>query len=128
MASLLQRSDDAGMGSVVVVDLGDFFLVCWRVMMDRDTVVRLARESGFFIRSLNSIDGDEIFSQPLGPMITDELTRFATLVRNAALEEAAVKCEGLWHEEVTAAVNGTQQPKYHDCIECSYAIRALKEQ
>ena len=32
-------------------------------------------------------------------------------------------CEDPWQEEATAAANGTQEPKYHDCIECAHAIR-----
>lgn len=38
-------------------------------------------------------------------------------------EECAKTCEALWQEEATAAANGTQEPKYHDCIECAHAIR-----
>lgn len=42
----------------------------------------------------------------------------------AAEREACAKvCEDLWQEEATAAANGTQEPKYHDCIECAHAIR-----
>ncbi len=41
----------------------------------------------------------------------------------AEREECAKTCEALWQEEATAAANGTQEPKYHDAIECGYAIR-----
>lgn len=49
----------------------------------------------------------------------------------AAIEEAikaereacAKACEALWQEEATAAANGNQNPRYHDCIECAHAIR-----
>ena len=41
----------------------------------------------------------------------------------AEREACASACEALWQEEATAAANGNQNPKYHDCIECAYAIR-----
>ena len=99
--------------------------------MDRDTVVRLANEVGArmgFVSSTFTKQEANPANLIYADFYAEELDSFATLFRNAVLEEAAVKCEGLWHEEVTAAVNGTQQPKYHDCIECSSAIRALKDQ
>lgn len=52
---------------------------------------------------------------------------FAREAWNAAISEereaCAKACEDLWQEEATAASNGTQEPKYHDCIECAHAIR-----
>ena len=55
------------------------------------------------------------------------LNAFAEAVARATAEEereaCAKTCEDLWQEEATAAVNGNQSPKYHDCIECAYAIR-----
>lgn len=39
-------------------------------------------------------------------------------------EACAKVCEALWKQEADAAANGTQEPKYHDAIECAYAIRA----
>lgn len=84
--------------------------------MDRDTVVRLARQAGFHTVLINSIDGDEVFADMNGsggPMVTDELARFATLIQNETLERAAKVCE-----ESGASKYG--------CF-CSDAIRALKE-
>jgi hypothetical protein len=37
--------------------------------------------------------------------------------------QCAKTCEALWDDEAQARVNGTQEPKYHDAIECAYAIR-----
>ena len=43
----------------------------------------------------------------------------------AAEREACAKlCDDLWKQEADAAANGTQKPKYHDAIECAYAIRS----
>lgn len=53
----------------------------------------------------------------------EQLSRFAALVAEAEREACAKTCEALWQEEATAAANGTQEPKYHDCIECAHAIR-----
>lgn len=41
----------------------------------------------------------------------------------AEREASAKTCEALWQEEATAAANGNQNPRYHDCIECAHAIR-----
>ena len=51
------------------------------------------------------------------------LLEFARKLVSTEREACAKTCEDLWQEEATAAVNGNQNPKYHDCIECAHAIR-----
>lgn len=46
--------------------------------MKRSDIIKLARYSGFEIRSRNAIDGDEVFVE--GVIITDELDQFASAV------------------------------------------------
>lgn len=56
----------------------------------------------------------------------ENLTALAEEIASMAAEEereaCAKTCEELWQEEATSAANGTQEPKYHDCIECAHAI------
>jgi len=57
-------------------------------------------------------------------VFAEALARAAWDAATTAEREACAKvCEHLWQEEAEAAVNGTQEPKYHDAIECAYAIR-----
>jgi hypothetical protein len=51
------------------------------------------------------------------------LEEFATRIEQLEREACAKVCDDLWQEEATAAANGDQNPKYHDCIECAHAIR-----
>jgi hypothetical protein len=67
--------------------------------MTRDQVIELAKQAG-------------INAHPGWPN-TAFLERFATLVRNSVLEEAAQKCESGWGN-----LSGD---------ECAQAIRAMKE-
>jgi hypothetical protein len=43
---------------------------------------------------------------------------------SAEREACAKVCEDLWKQEADDAASGTQDTKYHDAIECAYAIRA----
>ena len=66
------------------------------------------------------------WSKPTSPPSMEFVDGFLAGMKTgeAAEREACAKtCEALWQEEATAAVNGTQEPKYHDAIECAYAIR-----
>ena len=66
-------------------------------------IIELAREAGI----KQAVENPSL-------LMVHELTRFAALVRAAALEEAAQKCDDLWQDDGTA----------YDCRE---AIRAMKE-
>lgn len=55
--------------------------------MNQDQIIQWAREAGFVTGSVNGIDPDEVVTSV--QFITDELTRFASIVRSAALDEAA---------------------------------------
>ena len=73
------------------------------------SIIELAREAGMTIT--NSF-ADEMFIAVL--------TRFAALVRNEALEEAALVCE-------TNADRWPGTSKVYAAMECAAAIRALKD-
>lgn len=65
-----------------------------------------------------------VFTNGIAGVSTDQLVQFAELVRADEREACAKVCDDLWDEEAKAAANGTQEPRYHDAIECAYAIRA----
>lgn len=83
--------------------------------MTIDEIIKLAREAGLYL------DGENT-QQPFYVLSPSELERFASLVRNAALEEAAGVCEELdkeasWKEGRPASGR-----------ECAAAIQWMKEQ
>jgi hypothetical protein len=79
--------------------------------MEQDmNITDLARQAGFGIDEA-PIDQPYVI-QPLHGKIDDELTRFAALVGNQKLEEAAGRCEEMFS---------------YGPLEVAAAIRALKE-
>lgn len=75
-------------------------------------VIEIAREAGIEWQRNTTITG-KVRITTCGSQPVDKLERFAALVRAAALEEAAQKCDDLWQDDGTA----------YDCRE---AIRAMK--
>lgn len=86
--------------------------------MNRSTILKLAREAGgydgFTSPPTDWDNGDFVISP-------EELLKFATLVRNATLEEAAGVCDEL-DEEATC-----KEARLATGRECAAAIRAMKE-
>jgi len=76
--------------------------------MTTDEIIKLAREAGF-----TANDEQEVFLR----VFRAEIERFASLVRNATLEEAA--------EEADRWQTALHDPRY-EC-DCATAIRAMKE-
>lgn len=76
--------------------------------MNRDQIIQWANAVGFAIHAEEPYVG-------ITP-VTDRLERFASLVRSAALEEAAAVCDRLGVSEYPT-----------DCDDCASAIRALKD-
>jgi len=72
-------------------------------------VIAMAREAGFAMENSAAIQAAE---------------RFATLVRNAALEEAAQKCKQL---EIAIDGGGNAYYRPADARQCVAAIESLKE-
>ena len=96
--------------------------------MNQEQVLAWAREAGFSIKTVNSIDGDEVF---WFTNITDMLERFATLVAANKAEIAiaeAYRCgyeAGAAHErEACAKVCETDELCCKCGDECAAAIRA----
>lgn len=81
----------------------------------RNEILAAAKEAGFELQLFNSIDGDEVVSPTYGRIITDQLDRFSTLIANATLEKAAVKCDEYDNET---------HANYADM--CAIAIRSMK--
>lgn len=85
--------------------------------MNKDDIIRMAREAGMqfqggFVRIV------ECVTQP-------ELERFATIVRAAALEEAAKVCENMtleWEDQPYIA-----QAELATMMDCAAAIRARSQ-
>ena len=85
--------------------------------MNRDDVIRMARESGLLV--IGTADGSEaVYTWPQG--ITDELERFAALVAAAAKAEEREAAE----ERVTDLFADMETPYLPDIVA---AIRARKE-
>jgi len=85
--------------------------------MNRDDIIRMAREAGFIRVMQVYEDGSEIVT--VAPI--EELTRFAELVAAAEREVCAKVCEevmGAWTETNYNAA----------CGDCAAAIRARSEQ
>ena len=56
--------------------------------MTRDEVLEMARQAGFRVALINSIEGDEVIGQgDNGVIVTDELERFAALVADRTRQE-----------------------------------------
>ena len=93
--------------------------------MDRDTVVRLAREVGArmgFVSSTFTKQKANPANLIYAEFYAEELDRFATLVRNTALEEAA--CATILLDLHSGDFLKNSDPR----VTCADAIRALKEQ
>ena len=75
-------------------------------------IERLAREAGFVTEGM---------CFPRGQLA--DLQRFAALVRNEVLEEAAEACDGVYHQNIGPAHG---EVRYGIAV-CSSAIRALKD-
>ena len=89
--------------------------------MNRSTILELAREAGgydgFTSPPTDWDNGDFVISP-------EELLKFATLVRNATLEEAAERCNNMTLYGPVAEV----QQRYNQAYwHCAAAIRAMKE-
>ena len=96
------------------------------------SIIDLAKQSGLTVGT--NISGVTLVGSPSTPGIahitTEELERFAALVRAHALEEAAGVCENTLAQHYMKQVIPT-----HDealllaaCADCAAAIRQLKEQ
>jgi hypothetical protein len=95
----------------------------------REQVIEWAKQSGFGVRVLNSIDGDEALTECCGMRVTDELERLAALAYSAGrlkgLEEAKEVCYG----ERVADTGEESDSSYNAAIDhCAAAIDQLKEQ
>ena len=93
-----------------------FHQLTWRVEMTDDQIIERAREAGATHYSpppLRAVRGVS--------MTFEQLHAFARLVRNAALEDAAVKCE---------VTSGHFFATEYDWpyVACADAIRAMKEE
>lgn len=80
-------------------------------------IIKLARAAGFQVETDWAGRPSTLVIKDSGMYlrVADEIVRFATLVRNAALEEAAEEFEGLYTDQ--------QRPQ-----NIAAAIRAMKEQ
>lgn len=88
-----------------------------------DNVIELAHQAGGTCFDKDGSYGNYSAGSALFTPI--ELERFATLVRNAALEEAAVKCDELMAPE---EFNRTEKTVWDVAtLDCGAAIRNLKE-
>jgi hypothetical protein len=83
-------------------------------------IIELAREAGLYVGT--NLSGVQLVGSRyergllLVHLDIDELTRFAHLVRQQVLEEAAEICEGI-------AIDN----EWSDCVDAEKAIRALKD-
>ncbi|MCX7658963.1 MAG: hypothetical protein N2040_00205 [Caldimonas manganoxidans] len=85
-----------------------------------ELIIKLAREAGLG-ESLTHNGGEHrVWIE--GADWHDELTRFATLIRNEALEEAAGVCIE------TGSTKGSCDAAFDIADACAAAIRAMKEQ
>lgn len=84
--------------------------------MTRDELIIMAKDVGAYVTTADGggKEGERIF-------IFDDFELEQLVARVA--EECAKVCEDLWDQEAKAASSRTQEPKYHDTIECAYAIR-----
>ncbi len=92
------------------------------------SIIELAKQAGFGIDEIPGVSQRYVI-QPLHWKVDDELTRFAALVRAAALEEAAGVCD---REAKRAYQNdglddGYESGKSVAAKNCADAIRQLKE-
>lgn len=97
--------------------------------MTPDEIIEAARKAGF-----NASNGFSLLivrhSNGSWVDVSEELTRFAALVRNAALEEAAVVCEAVGQEANLAwrsAYLTLDQGIERGADDCADTIRKLKE-
>lgn len=76
--------------------------------MNREDIIRMAQEAGFYI------EHNEIYSMSTQSdhELTEPIERFAALVASAEREACAIVCDDLWEDDGTA----------YDCAE---AIRTL---
>ena len=93
--------------------------------MTQDEIIRMAREAGFSIKTINSIDGDEIF---WFTNITEMLERFAALVaanRDAWwIEQMQGKEDRVRADEREACAKVCEDKHDYMCSRAAAAIRA----
>ena len=82
-------------------------------------VIAMAREAGFSVKNFKPPVVTAQHSNGSWVSVGDELEKFATLVGNAKLEEAAKKCEAL----AVTACHDSNITRH----ECAQAIRAMKD-
>ena len=89
-------------------------------------IIELAREAGAYICT-SSMVPDSI---PEISFVPQKLERFATLIRAAALEEAAGVCENtLAHHYMKQVIPAHDESLLlAACADCAAAIRAMKEE
>jgi hypothetical protein len=87
--------------------------------MNQDQIIQWAREAGM-CEALNHGSGSCVWTEGCNGVSQQHLERFASLVRSAALDEAAVVCERLAREDY-GMVNSL-----HEYGECAADIRSLK--
>lgn len=95
--------------------------------MNRNEIITLAREAGLGTSLTHSGGAPRVWIE--GADWHDELTRFAALVRNATLEEAARVCENTLAQQYMKQVIPTSDEALllAACADCAAAIRAMKE-
>jgi len=89
--------------------------------MDREKVIRMAKEAGFHTKLFNSIDGYEVACASDVYILTDEVIRFAALVAAAERERCAKVCD----ERDEYCAENVSNESGVGCLLCAAAIRAL---
>lgn len=87
-------------------------------------VIEAAKAAGFRTGQIHLTEGDPI---PFAAAISatgclHELERFAQIIRNQALEDAAAECDGVYYQHLGPEYGEVR----YGIAACSSAIRALK--
>lgn len=73
---------------------------------------------------LSKMPADSHCREPYWTATDDELQRFAKIIRNQALEDAAAQCGSVYHNHIGHEYG----PVRYGAAACAYVIRAMKEQ